>query len=197
MENNCLIKSSNGLQLVTLTASLLSKRIIFLDDEINDDTSLSIMKQMIHLMSEDNTTPISLIIDSPGGELASGMLLYDFIQGCACPIDMYCLKAYSMAGVLFLSGKRRFVFENSTIMLHEPLIGKHNGGSASEIKELSNKLIEKAESISEIISKHTGKSIKEVKHILKKDTYFTSKEAIDWNLADEIIEIKQLVIDNA
>lgn len=197
MENTCLIKSSNGLQIATLGNALLSKRILFLDDEINNDNSLILMKQIIHLINDDNTAPIHLIIDSPGGEITSGMLLYDFIQSCVCPIEMYALHAYSMAGILFLSGKKRYVFENSTIMLHEPLVGRHNGGSATQIKELSDKLIEKAEALSQIISNRTGKPLDEVKELLKNDgKYFTSKEAVEWGIADEVIGMEKLIMRN-
>lgn len=193
MENNCLIKSSNGLQLVTLSSSLLSKRIIFLDCEINSDTANSLLKQLLQLLLEDSVTPIKLVIDSPGGEISAGMLIYDFLQSCPCEIEMYALHAYSMAGILFLSGKKRYVFENSTIMLHEPLIGKHSGGSASDIKELSDKLIQKAEQLSEIIAKHTGKPMKEIKRIIKSDKYFSAKEAVEHQLADKIVGINELM----
>ena len=197
MENTCLLKSSNGLQIATLGNALLSKRILFLDDEITSDSTLILMKQIIHLMNEDNTAPVHLIIDSPGGEISAGMLIYDFIQSCPCEIEMYALHAYSMAGILFLSGKKRYVFENSTIMLHEPLIGKHPGGSTTQIKELSDRLYEKAENLCEIISKHTGKSIKEIRKLLKNDgKYFTAKEAIDWGIADEIVGVDKLIISN-
>lgn len=197
MENTCLLKSSNGLQITTLGNALLSKRILFLDDEINSDSALILMKQLIHLMNEDNTTPIHLIIDSPGGEITSGMLLYDFIQSCPCEIEMYALHAYSMAGILFLSGKKRYVFENSTIMLHEPLVGKHSGGSATQIKELSDKLLEKAEALSQIIANRTGKPLDEVKEVLKNDgRYFNSKESIEWGISDEIIGMDRLIIGN-
>ena len=99
------VKSSNGITLVPLDSRLMAERKVFIEGEINADKACEFVKQIILLNAEDPQQPIDVLINSPGGEINSGMLMYDVIQASKAPIRMYCIgKAYSMGAVLFACG---------------------------------------------------------------------------------------------
>ena len=132
---------------------------------------------------------IKVLINSPGGEINAGMLMYDVIQDSKAPIKTYCIgRAYSMAAILLACGRYgRYMLPHSELMIHEPLIDGRIGGSSSSIKSISDALIENKRNINEILAKHTGKSVEEVEKASAYDHYFTPEESIDFGLCDEII----------
>ena len=90
------MKSSNGITLVPLDSSMLSERKIFMEGEINDGMAMEFIQKLIYLAGKDPKEPIQILINSPGGQINSGMLIYDAMQSCETPLKLYCLgKAYS------------------------------------------------------------------------------------------------------
>lgn len=137
---NVQVKSSNGISLIPVETRLLADRKIFIEGEINEETACEFMKKVMYLNSENREKNIDLLINSPGGEINAGMLMYDVIQSSNAPIRTFCIgKAYSMGAVLFACGNHgRYMLPHSELMIHEPLIGSRIGGSASSIKSISD-----------------------------------------------------------
>lgn len=192
-----LIKSSNGITEVSADAKLLLQRKIFIEGEINYESSCEFVKKILILNKEDCDKPIDVLINSPGGEISSGMLIYDCIQDSKAPIKMYCIgRAYSMAAVLFASGNHgRYMLPHSELMLHEPLLGNRVTGNSSSIKSISDNLIETKRKMNQILSKHTGKSEEEIEAATRFDHYYDANESIDFGLCDKIIGFDILMED--
>lgn len=186
---NVQIKTSAGINLIPLESKLYEYRTIFLTGEINQEMALEFAKQVMELVQQNSKEEIKVIINSPGGEINAGMVIYDIIQSTTTPIKLFCFgQAYSMAAVLFLSGQNgRYLFPNSKLMLHQPLIQTCPGGSASSVKSLSDSLLREKNKMNAIISKHTGMSLKQVAKITSHDNFFTAEESIKANMADDIV----------
>lgn len=188
-------KSANGTILVTLESELYEKkRIIFLNDEINTKTILEVSKQIIELSLKDQFSPIKLLITSCGGSIDAGYILIDLIKSSKVPIDTYCIgMCYSMAALIFASGRNRYMLPHSKLMLHQPLISECGGGNADTMKSLSDSLQKKKEEINKFLSEITGKKLKEIEKATGFDNYFSASESIDFGLADEIITIDKIL----
>lgn len=193
---NIQVKSSNGITLMPIETKLLGERKIFIEGKITETSAIEFMKELMLLVSEDKEMPIKIMINTVGGEINSGMLIYDAIQSCQTPLEMYCLgKAFSMGAVIFAGGRpgKRFMFENSEVMIHEPLLGDRVGGSSSSIKYISESLLEIKEKINRIWAKHTGRTIEEIDEATEYDHFFTAEEAIEFGLADKVVGFEELV----
>ena len=179
----------NGTQSSFLYTEAFNRRKIFLFGSIDENTSYAFTNQTLHLM-QDKTQPIDIYINSPGGNVLDGLAIYDIIQGCEAPVNLYCISlAASMASIIFAGGEkgRRFILPNSKIMIHEPLINSTPGGSASSIATTAESLLKTRELLNGILAKHTGKSIKEINAATKEDRWFTADEALKFGLADAIV----------
>lgn len=196
MTMNTQVKSSNGITLVPVETRLLSKRVIFLQGDITDALSIEFIKELMVLISEDSKKPIKILINTPGGEVNSGLLIYDAIRSCETPLELYCIgKAFSMGAIIFSAGEkgRRFILKNSEVMVHEPLLGNRVGGNSSSIKSISESLIETKEKLNNLLALHTGKTPEEIDEATKYDNYFTAEEAIEFGIADRIVEFREVM----
>lgn len=191
---NVQVKSSNGISLVPVETRLLADRKIFIEGEINEETACEFMKKVMYLNSENREKNIDLLINSPGGEINAGMLMYDVIQSSNAPIRTFCIgKAYSMGAVLFACGNHgRYMLPHSELMIHEPLIGSRIGGSASSIKSISDSLIETKRKMNRILAKHTGKTEDEIEIATNFDHYLTPEESIEFGLCDKIVDFNMI-----
>ncbi len=189
------VKSSNGITLVPLETRLLSERKLFLEGEINQEKACAFVQKILFLCKEDDEKPIDVLINSPGGEIISGLLIYDCIQSCKTPIRMFCMGiAYSMGALLFASGNHgRFLFPHSELMLHEPLLGNRVGGNASSIRSISDSLMESRNKMNQILAKHTGKTIEEIEEATSFDHYYSPEESVAFGLADAVIGFEKLM----
>ena len=195
---NVLIKSCNGITQVSADSRLLSQRKVFIEGEINEEAACGFVKKIMILNGEDSSKPIDVLINSPGGEINSGMLMYDVIQASKAPIRMFCLgKAYSMAAVLFACGNHgRYILPHGELMIHEPLLGSRVGGNSSSIKSISDSLLETKRKMNQILAKHTGKSEEEVEKATSYDHYFSPEESVSFGLADKIADFDILMERN-
>lgn len=193
------VKSAGGISLIPIEARHLAKRRIFIKGEINMESACDFADKVLLLNDESETQPIDVFITSPGGEVQAGMLMYDVIQSSAAPIRMFCRgAAYSMAALLFASGRHgRYMLPNSELMLHEPLLGNAVRGNASSIRSMSEELLEVSGRLNQLLSHHTGKSLKEVEEACSYDHYFTAPESVDFGLADGVVGYMQMKGDNA
>lgn len=189
-----LIRSSNGITEVSADSKLLLQRKVFLEGEITPEAACEFVKKIVILNKEDGEKTIDVLINSTGGEISSGMLIYDVIQGSKAPIRMYCIgRAYSMAAVLFASGNQRYMLPHSELMLHEPLLGNRVSGNSSSIKSISDNLLETKRKMNQILSKHTGKSEEEIEAATGFDHYFDANESLEFGLCDKIISFDDIM----
>lgn len=191
---NVIKKSSAGIQSVSLDAMLLDKRMIFLSDAITSESVNLIIKQLLYLESLDEQESIRLIINSPGGEVNAGLLLYDQIQGMSVVVETYCTElAASMAAIILAGGKQghRFILKHSRVMIHEPLISSASGGlcgSATSIAKSAESIMKTKEALVELLSSDTGRSIEEIEKAVSFDNFMSAEEAVAFGICDEIIE---------
>lgn len=192
---NVQVKTSAGITLVPVETRLLANRKVFIEGEINHESACEFMKKVMALTADDSTASIDVFINSPGGEISAGMLMYDIIQASKCPIRMYCIgTAYSMGALLFASGRHgRYMLPNSELMLHEPLLGNKVAGNASSIRSISDSLLETRKKVNGILAKHTGKSEKEIEKATGYDHYFSPEESVAFGLCDEIVGFDRIM----
>lgn len=180
-------ETSNGLFVCQIQDDMLQRREIECVGEINADSVNAIIRQIRYLAAQDPEAEITIYINSPGGEVASGLALYDVMKAVPCPIRTVCVgTAASMGAVLFASGDRREMLPHAQVMIHDPLI-QSTGGSALSLKSTSDGLMEVRESTAKILAEQTGKTLEEIFEKTKQDTWFHAQEAVDFGLADSII----------
>ena len=186
---NVQVKSSNGITLVPVDSKFMANRKIFIEGEIDAEKACEFVKEVMLLNAEASQSPIDVLINSPGGEINSGMLMYDVIQASKAPIRMFCIgRAYSMGAVLFTCGNHgRYMLPHGELMIHEPLLGNRVGGNSSSIKSISDILLETKRKMNQILAKHTGKSEEEVEKATGFDHYFSPEESVEFGLCDQIV----------
>ncbi len=194
---NYIERGCNSITLMSLETKLGEDRCIFIDDEITGAMASEFRKQMLLLNRESTEEPITIYINSPGGEITQGLLMYDAIQGSLAPVRLVCTgQACSMAAILLASGDPRhgrYILPNSTVMIHEPLIRGGLGGKTSSIKSISDSLIETRNKLNGILAKHTGHTIEEIDEATSYDHYFTAEEAVAYGLCDRVVDFGFLV----
>lgn len=181
-------ESSNGFLRCTIQDEMLQKREIECVGKITAESVYSLILQIRYLQGEDSESQITMYINSPGGEVASGLALYDVMKAVSCPIRTVCVgMVASMGALLFLSGDKRDILLHGRIMIHDPLLADGIGGSALKIQSISNDLMRIREITGKIIAEHTGKTLEEVYEKTAEDSYFYAEEAVSFGLADNII----------
>lgn len=189
------IKSSHGIQTVPITALLMQKRIVYLSGDITHDAAVEFSQQVIYFNFDDETVPIKVFIDSPGGEIAAGMAIYDVVQGSRAPIQFYCVgRAYSMAAVLLASGRHgRYLLPHSRVMIHEPLIPYGVGGKSSSVQTISEALLKTKQQMEALLAKHTGRTEAEIAENTKTDRFFDADEAVAFGLVDGVKRFDEMM----
>lgn len=182
------VESARGTREVSLATRHLMNRNVFLAGVIDGEMANNFLSQFIYLEQESDE-PVRIYINSPGGEVNAGLMIYDTIQGSRLPINMVCTgMAASMAAILLAGGQkgRRYILKHSKIMIHEPLIASGVGGSATSIKNISDSILETREIVNGILAEHTGKSLEEINKATNFDNYMNAEEAIAFGICDEI-----------
>ena len=187
MEESC-----HGIQQISLLTKHLSNRKIFLLGEVDTVMSDTFVSMMLNLTESDE--PIDIYINSPGGSVSSGLVIYDVIRSLdgKVPINIYCIGlAASMAAVILAGGQkgRRYILPHSKCMIHEPLISGGMGGSASSIKKTAEDILETKAMINELLAKHTGKTTDEIDEATAFDNFMNAEKAVEFGLCDEIRSI--------
>ena len=181
-------ETSQGISRYTLTEELLKNFEVYCTGEINENNVNNLILQLQYLNRLDENREITIYINSPGGNVAQGLALYDVMQAISNPIKTVCYgMAASMASILFMSGNNRLILSHSCVMIHDPLVNGATGGSALSIKSLSDSIMRTREVICTIMAKHCKKTIEEIYEKSAQDTYFYGQEAIEYGIADEVI----------
>ena len=187
---NVLKETVRGIDLVSLNDELLSSREIFLTSMIDQQSSCELIKSLVYLDRQDNSE-ITLYINSPGGEVMSGLAVYDQISMMRSPVRTVCIgTAASMGAIIFLAGRKRQMYPHAQLMIHDPSYERNDisGLKPHEVRQELDKLNEVRKTVAEIISDKTGKPLKEVYKLTAKDTFFTAQEAVASGFADEIVK---------
>jgi ATP-dependent Clp protease protease subunit len=182
-------QSSKGERAYDIYSRLLKERIIFLTGQINDNVASLVTAQLLFLEAEDPKKEIYLYINSPGGLVTAGLGIYDTMQYVKPDISTLCIgQAASMGSFLLAAGTKgkRFSLPNSRIMVHQPSAGFQ--GQATDIEIHANEVLSLKKRLNEIYSKHTGKSVDEVKSALERDNFMTADVAKSFGLIDEVVE---------
>ena len=182
-------QSSKGERAYDIYSRLLKERIIFLTGQINDNVASLVTAQLLFLEAEDPKKEIYLYINSPGGLVTAGLGIYDTMQYVKPDISTLCMgQADSMGSFLLAAGTKgkRFSLPNSRIMVHQPSAGFQ--GQATDIEIHANEVLSLKKRLNEIYSKHTGKSVEEIKSALERDNFMTADVAKSFGLIDEVVE---------
>ena len=182
-------QSSKGERAYDIYSRLLKERIIFLTGQINDNIASLVTAQLLFLEAEDPKKEIYLYINSPGGLVTAGLGIYDTMQYVKPDISTLCIgQAASMGSFLLAAGTKgkRFSLPNSRVMVHQPSAGFQ--GQVTDIEIHANEVSSLKKRLNEIYSKHTGKSVDEVKAALERDNFMTAEVAKDFGLIDEVVE---------
>ena len=173
-------QSNKGERAYDIYSRLLKERIIFLTGQINDNVASLITAQLLFLEAEDPKKEIYLYINSPGGLVTAGLGIYDTMQYVKPDISTLCIgQAASMGSFLLAAGTKgkRFSLPNSRVMVHQPSAGFQ--GQVTDIEIHANEVSSLKKRLNEIYSKHTGKSVDEVKSALERDNFMTAEVAKD------------------
>lgn len=172
---------------------LLNDRIIFLGEEINSVTANLVVAQLLHLESQDAEKDISLYINSPGGEVYSGLAILDTMNFIKPQVSTICVgMAASMAAVLLASGAKgkRFCLPHSKVMIHQPSGGAQ--GQQTEIEIVAQEIKKTRAELNKILADASGKSLEEVQADTERDNYLSAAEALEYGLIDKIVDARGL-----
>jgi ATP-dependent Clp protease protease subunit len=182
-------QSSRGERAYDIYSRLLKERIVFLVGPINDNVATLITAQLLFLESENPKKEIFFYINSPGGLVNAGLGVYDTMQYIKSPVSTLCIgQASSMGSFLLSAGEngKRFSLPNSRIMVHQPSAGFQ--GQATDIEIHANEIMSLKKRLNEIYSKHTGRSVEEIRDALERDKFMTPQEAKKFGLIDKVVE---------
>ena len=182
-------ETHSGVNQINLRAKHFTDGRLFLSGEVTNEMANDFVSEMLYLAEIGD--PVDIIINSPGGSVNAGLVIYDVIQGCKdrLIINMYCTgMAASMGAVILAGGQkgRRFILPHSKVMIHEPLISGGMNGSATSIKKTADSILETKAITNGILAKHTGKTIEEIDEATSFDNFMNANEAIEFGICDEI-----------
>ena len=181
-------QSGRGERAYDIYSRLLKDRIIFLGGPIDDNVANVVIAQLLFLESEDPDKDIPLYINSPGGVVTAGLAIYDTMQYIKPDVSTICIgQAASMGSVLLAAGAKgkRYALPYSRIMIHQPLGGAQ--GQSTDIQIQAREILRIRETLNEILSRHTGQSVKKLTEDTERDNFMSALEAKKYGLIDEVI----------
>ena len=182
-------QSNRGERAYDIYSRLLKERIVFIVGHITDSIASLVTAQLLFLESENPKKEIHLYINSPGGLVTSGLGIYDTMQYIKPEVSTLCIgQAASMASFLLSAGAKgkRFSLPNSRVMVHQPSAGFT--GQATDIEIHAKEVLSLKKRLNEIYSKHTGKSVEEIKVALERDNFMTAENAKSFGLIDKVVD---------
>lgn len=182
----------NGIREIALKTKHFTNGRLFLTGEVTEEMANDFVSELLFLV--DKGEPVDIYINSPGGSVNAGLVIYDVIQACLekIEINMYCIGMAASMGALILAGGKkghRFILPHSKVMIHEPLISGGMGGSATSIKKTADSILETKALTNGILAKHTGKTLKEINKATSFDNFMNAEEAVKFGICDEIRSI--------
>jgi len=188
-------QTSKGERAYDIFSRLLKDRIIFIGSAINDSVADVVIAQLLFLESENPQKPLYIYINSPGGNVTSGLAIYDTMQYVKSDVCTICIgQAASMAAVLLAAGKKgkRYVLPHARVMLHQVLAGIQ--GQASDIEIHAKEILRIRENLNKILKLHTGQTLEKIEKDTDRDFFMTAQDAVDYGVADTIISNREEVV---
>ena len=176
-------------QWIDLYNRLYREGLLFLCNELDDELANQLIGIMLYLSSEDENRELFVYINSPGGSVTAGLSVYDTMQFIKPSISTLCIgQAASMGAILLAGGskKKRFALPNSRVMIHQPL-GSFQG-QATDFDIQAKEILNIRSRLNEILSKHTGQTLKKIQNDTERDNFMTSSDALKYGIIDEILE---------
>ncbi len=190
MNGRFLKETSRGIDIIYPEDKLLEERKIFFTEEVNAESSNKLIQYLLCLEAFDSKKPITVYINSPGGEVVSGLAVYDTIKSISCPVNTVCIgTAASMGSIIFMAGKKREMLPHTKIMIHDPLVvGSSGAKKVFDLEREAGQLMETRKILGGIIAQCCGKSIEEVYEKTKMDYFMDAEEAVSFGVATGIIK---------
>lgn len=177
-------------QWITIYERLFRERIIFLAEEVDDGIANAIVAYMLYLDSDDQSKPIYLYINSPGGSVTAGMAIYDTMQHIKSEVVTICVGlAASMGAFLLAAGNKgkRLALPHSRIMIHQPLGGTGSRRQATDIDIEARQILRVRQELNELMAHHTGQTIEQIEKDTDRDNFMSAEEAKAYGLIDRVI----------
>ena len=172
-----------------ISDKLLKSRTVVISQQVDSKLSAKVLSQLILLEQEGKGIPITVFINSPGGDIFSGFAIFDMIKFISCPVTTVVAGfAASMGSILSLAADkgRRFAMPQSKIMIHQPLLMGYQG-RASECEIQAKEILKTRDHLVKLYAEQTGKSHEEIKKALDRDNWFTAEEALKYGLLDRVV----------
>ncbi len=182
-------QDARGERAFDIYSRLLNERIIFLGTPIDDQVANLVVAQLLHLESDDPEKPISMYINSPGGQVYAGLAIYDTMQFVRPEVHTTCVGVAMSMGALLLTGGaagKRAALPNSRILIHQPSGGYE--GKQADIEIHAREILEVRQRIDEIYAHHSGQTVEQVHDDMERDRYMTPEQAVDYGLVDRVID---------
>jgi ATP-dependent Clp protease protease subunit len=182
--------SGRGERAYDIYSLLLKERIIFVGTGIDDQVANLIVAQLLYLNHEDPEKEIRMYINSPGGQIYSGLAIYDTMQIISNPISTTAVGVTASFGTVLLAAGtkgRRYALPNATIHMHQPLGGAQ--GQATDIEIQAKQILRLKALLNEVMAKHTGQPLEVIERDTERDFYMEAKQAVDYGLVDQVLEI--------
>ena len=186
-------QTARGERAYDIYSRLLKERVIFIVGSIEDQTANLVVAQLLYLESENPDKDINLYINSPGGIVSAGMAIYDTMQFIKPDISTMCVgQAASMGAVLLAAGSngKRYCLPHSRVMIHQPLGGFQ--GQATDIDIHAREILKTREQINEILSTHTGQSVKTIAKDTDRDNFMSAEAAKRFGIIDEVVHSRAI-----
>jgi ATP-dependent Clp protease protease subunit len=183
-------RTSYGFRRIDPYAKLFEERIIFLGTPISDDVANAVMAQLICLESMDPDRDIELYINSPGGSFTALTAIYDTMQYVKPDVRTVCMgQAASAAAVLLAAGApgKRIALPNARILIHQPYT-EGGYGQVSDLEIQANEILRMRTLLEEMLTRHSNRSVEQVRHDIERDKILTAHEAVDYGIVDSVIE---------
>ncbi len=184
-------QDARGERSFDIYSRLLRERVIFLGSAVDDDVANLVVAQLLHLEAEDPDKDIQLYINSPGGQVYSGLAIYDTMQFIKPDVATTCCGIAMSMGSLLLAGGaagKRSALPNSRILVHQPSGGFQ--GQASDIQIHAREALELRRRVEEIYADHTGKPVEEISEAIERDRFFTPQQASEFGLVDRVMDYR-------
>ena len=181
-------KSPVGERAFDIYSRLLKDRIIFLGEPIDDHVANTVIAQMLFLDAENAKEDIRIYVNSPGGSVTSALALYDTIQYVKCDVSTICIgQAASAAAVLLAAGTKgkRYSLPNARVLIHQVMGGAE--GQQKDVEIQAREMARMKDQLNEILSKHTGQTIKKIEADTDRDYFMTAEEAKKYGVVDKVI----------
>ncbi len=188
-------QTGRGERSYDIFSRLLSDRIIFLGEEINDTSAGLVVAQMLFLESQDPEKDVQLYLNSPGGSITAGFAIYDTMRFIKCDVAVTCIGLAASFGAFLLAGctkGKRSALPDAEIMIHQPAIhGNGIQGQATDIHIVSEHMQRNRERLNRILAENTGKTAGQIAVDTERDYYMSAQEALEYGIIDHIIQAKR------